>query len=362
MVMSQVPQKHGDGRPHTSYWMRAVSFAGLHRLLRAVADSPDRCMTAGQINELVLQRHVSLTHRNPAPAPTTLYHYRNTLLQLGLLRREGRKLYVNDDDPDVRELSAQPAPSNGNPSLGDGAKDHFAALVLRNDPCRALFFDLFMPSDSSAASLSKFTTEGAPASWARCGLSKPRAAIFENSVTGSTARCASEISIAAVLYGLRYWARDELGLIDEYRQRSDGSVTMFPVTRTALSETHQNSAVMQTVRLLLSLRSSSEWTLLSVHDLIAKCCLARRQPIRVLLRAIDWLTGTWPHHTILIPTSRALATLTAASRQRENLELRSYYKIPNGPYVSHIRIHKEVTASPVEVTDHHVRGTSKIRA
>lgn len=355
-------ESHGHNHPKASYWMRTVSFAGLHRLITAIAGSPNRWMTAGQINELVLQKHVALSHRTSSPAPTTLYHYRNTLIQLALLRKDGRKLCVNDDDPDVSQLLSQAAPPNGNPSLGDDAKDHFAALVLRNKQCQALFFDLFMPSDSGATSLQGFTTEGVPVSWSRCGSSRPKAVVFKNSVTGHSGLCASEVCVTAVLYGLRYWARDELGLIDEYRQRSDGSVVMFPVTRIVSSAGKENAAVLRTVHLLLSLRASSEWTLFPVQDLIFKCCLARRQPISVLRQAIDWLTEMWPLHTSLIPTSRALATLTAASRQRENLELRSYYKIPNGPYVSHIRIHRDVIASSPEVSDHHVRSVSKIRA
>ena len=37
--------------------MRSVSFAGLHRILRAVADSPDG-LTASKINELVLNKRL----------------------------------------------------------------------------------------------------------------------------------------------------------------------------------------------------------------------------------------------------------------------------------------------------------------
>ena len=60
--------------------MRSVSFAGLHRILNAVADAQDG-LTASQINALVLNKGLTLTPSNPRPAPTTLYHYRNTLLR-----------------------------------------------------------------------------------------------------------------------------------------------------------------------------------------------------------------------------------------------------------------------------------------
>ena len=126
-------------RPHpvrqSEYWMRAISFAGLHRILKAVADFPNG-LRASEINKLVQEKDISLTRRSSPPAPTTLYHYRNTLLHLRALKRDGQMLRVNYDDPDVCELLRQPAPANGDKSLCDAAKDLFAALVLKNEQCR----------------------------------------------------------------------------------------------------------------------------------------------------------------------------------------------------------------------------------
>ena len=74
------PRTPNAERPRSSAcWMRAVSFAGLHRLLRAVAERPGG-LRAGEINGLVLDGRVTLTPRESRPKPTTLYHYRNTLL------------------------------------------------------------------------------------------------------------------------------------------------------------------------------------------------------------------------------------------------------------------------------------------
>ena len=61
-------------------------------------------------------------------------------------------LRVNYDDPDVYKCYAAD-PATGDQSLCDTAKDLFAALVLRNEQCRSLFFDLFMPSDASSDSV-----------------------------------------------------------------------------------------------------------------------------------------------------------------------------------------------------------------
>ena len=93
------------------------------RILNAVADAPDG-LTASEINALVLNKglllelvkfrgkrvgvslkagggvpvvlleglgETTLTPSNPRPAPTTLYHYRNTLLRLQALRTSERE-------------------------------------------------------------------------------------------------------------------------------------------------------------------------------------------------------------------------------------------------------------------------------
>ena len=359
--MTQTQRSNKDNPHQNQYWMRAVSFAGLHRILNTVATFPNG-LRAGEINELVRDNGILLTRRSSAPAPTTLYHYRNTLLRLRALKRDGRMLRVNDTDPDVFELLCQPAPANGDQLLSHSARDHFAALVLNNEQCRSLFFDLFMPVDANSSSVSSFRQSGFPVKWTRHSSCRVKEVVFQNDKTGRTAHCTSSVSVSAILYGVRYWARDELRLIDEYCRKSDSSVIMFPVSWPRPSATGIDCPVQQTVRFLLSLRTPDEWTSFSILDLIIRFCEARRQPIRVLFDAIDWLLREWPNHIVLIPTSRALATLTAPSAQRETLVLRRYYRTSNGPYISHIRIHKDIALEPMELTDHHARHSSKIQA
>ena len=359
--MKQSQRSSEDRLQQSEYWMRSISFAGLHRILKAVAGFPNG-LRAGELNELLKINNISLTRRSSPPAPTTLYHYRNTLLHLRALKRYGRMLCVNDDEPNVFKLLTQPAPVNSDQPLSDAARDSFAALVLNNEQCRSLFFDLFMPSGASFGSVASFRQTGVSVRWSREHSSLATEIVFQNDTTGRTARCSSPASVAAILYGLRYWARDELELIDEYCQQTDGSAIMFPVSRPSTSTREIDSAVMQMVRFILSLRATGEWTRFFVFDLIAHCCEARRQPISVLFGAIDWLRQEWPNHTVLIPTSRALATLTAVSPQRQTLELRKYYKTSNSPYISHIRIHKDITVKPMERTDHDARHTSKTQA
>ena len=357
--MKQLQRPSKARLQQSEYWMRSISFAGLHRILKAVAAFPNG-LRAGELNKLVQENSLSLIRRSSSPAPTTLYHYRNTLLHLRALKRDGRMLRVNDDDLNVCKLLRQPASANGNQSLSDSTRDAFAALVLNNEQCRLLFFDLFMPSGVSCDSVTSFRQKGLPVRWSRERSSHATKIVFRNMTTGRIARYSSPVSVASILYGVRYWALKELELIDEYSQGSEGSTIMFPVSRP--SATGIDAAVLQTVRFLLSLRTSSEWTLFSVLDLIICCCETRRQPLSVLFGAINWLLREWPHHTLLIPTSRAIATLMVTSPQREDLELRRYYKTSSSPYISHIRIHKDITVKPMEFTDHDARHSSKTQA
>jgi len=339
--------------------MRAVSFAGLHRMLHAAASAPNRRTTAAGLNELVVQNGLTLTRRPGVPSPTTFYHYRTTLLRLGALSREGRILSPNDQHPRVRALLNHPAPANGG-ELSDTARDGFAALVLDNQDCRTVFFDFFMPGSPAVPSVSVFRREGLPVKWMREGPTKARRVVFRPAGVGRRRAYSLPAQITAVLYGVRYWARDELGLIDEYVGSADGLATMFPVSRPVPDAGADCPPPL--VQGLLAERGSGEWTLFSVSDLVARHCRDGRQRISALLGAIDWLVQNWHHHTVLIPTSRAMATLTATSPMQEDLVLRRYYRRGKGPYISHIRLHAGIIGDRVPSSRHHAGTTKRTEA
>ena len=338
----QAPHAGAEGRPtsgSSDYWMRAVAFAGLHRLLyhiNAVATGP---LTAGEIDRLVRQHNIRLAHRARFPSRTTLYHYRNTLLRLGVLRRDGSFHRINDGHPHVRALLAIPPPSDRARYLRDSAREHFSALVLKNPQCRSLFFDLFSSSPRGSLGVQRFRNSALPVHWVRVS---PTEISITNSTTGRTLRCSSRASIAAIPYGLRYWARDELGLVDEYWCPTTDAALMFPIHRPPSGRAAARSRRQKIVRLLLSWRKDEDWTSFAISSLIARACRERRQPRSLLFQALDWLLVRWPHHTVPIATTRGLATLTASSPQQQALLLRTYYRSANGPYISHIRLHRNI--------------------
>lgn len=358
--MKQPQPMSMESQGPSEYWMRAVSFAGLHRILKAVSDFPSG-LKAGEINTLIQEGRIQITRRG-VPSLTTLYHYRNTLLRLNVLKRDGRRLRANTEDPDVDELLRQPAPDNEEWSLRKNALEPFSRLIMRNEQCKSFFFDMFSPTGASFTSVADFRQNGVLVKWTHRRSSRSTEAVLQNQESGQMIRYTSSVGVISVLQGVRYWARDELKLIDEYCRQSDDSTVMFPLSRTYSSDNEYNNCIVEMARFILSLRTSSEWTLFSIFELIIRCCEARRKAITTLFHAIDLLIDEWPNHIILIPTSQGLATLTANSPQREKLELRRYYKKSNIPYISHIRIHEDVTIKHQEWVSQHEQYFSEIQA
>lgn len=332
------------------YWMRSVSFAKLHWMLCFVAEHPTglraRDINLAAASSGLLRGRVA----GSTPSATRLYHYRATLVRLNALRREGTRLYANDSDPDVRCLVQNPPRDLGNKVLDTAAKDPFAALVLRNADCRLCFFDAFMISDVSPLTVAdfrqhaksvKYTIERSKSSLTITLANKIKR--DRRLVLSSPTERRSPPVVQAIPYGIRYWAHKELDLIDEYCHHSDGSIVMFPLLEPIASASKGlDPRVREIANHILSLRDTDDWTVLAIYDLIARCCEARRRPLRLLYKAIDLLMCRLSRYIVLIPTPRRLAAIGIQSTQREKMELRNYYRYrgERGPYISHLRIHK----------------------
>lgn len=323
------------------FWMQPLAFTGLHRMFRVLADHPEG------LRPLELNRHAVDAGLAPpdgsAPySATTLFHYRNTLREFGLVRKDGKVLLVDEGSPEVPFLLSAAAAAVGAGRLSGPVKDSYARLVLGNRDCADLFFGLFAPHEMDPVFLWHSWETGVPVRWYRDDTSdgKPEV-VLRNTRSGRTLRYDSYRSISAVLYGLRYWARNELGLLDEYGECGGYGTVLFPVAP-ALSASQSDNFVFRELLDHCS-PTTGDWALLSVSDLITQLCQDRRRPIQALDHAIERLAQQWPRHIYLVPTSPALATLTSPNRASDELKLRSYYKTPDGPYVSHIRVHRAVT-------------------
>ena len=321
--------------------MRTVSFAGLHRMLRAIADSR-RGLTAAEVNQLVHDQWLTLTPHRTLPAPTTIFHYRNTLIQLGLIKRSGRFLEPNLEIQPVRSLVNLPPPAKGDETITDAARHHFASVVLTHPHCRTLFFDLFMPNNTTIKSVSDFTNRATPVSWYHTKSHEQRELVFNNVATGRTITDSSSVARPAILYGIRYWARDQLRVIDEYVPGPSNQTLMFPITLPTEQEHACPNPLIETALRILTLETIGDWIYTSISDLIGVFCVTQRKSISTLYRTIDWMISRWPHHVVLIPTSESIATLPVSSSTSRSLFLRKYYRRPGTPYISHIRLHHDI--------------------
>lgn len=317
----------------TGLWMRPLSFAGLHRILRTVAEYPAG-LAASEIDAAIRKRRLYLTQRGSVPKRTTLYHCRNTLLRLQALIRRGKRLVVNEAHPGVGTLLRVGPPSAD--LLEPDAREAFAGLVLANPDCKRHFFDLFLPTAATYGA-EEFRKQGCSVAW-RNQRERGRKCVVIEALDGWPSivlRSPSEVK--SILYGVRYWARDQLMLVDEFYHEGAG-VVMYPILTPG-----DHSSVRQVVEEIVALLSpDTDWTTLSIRDLIVHCCQQARRPLTDLFNAIKWLTNEFPGYVGLIPTSRSMATLTARSIQREDLELRSYFRDAQGRFASHIRVHSHV--------------------
>lgn len=321
--------------------MRPVSFAGLHRILHALAAHTDG-LRPGELDALIRDKRLYLTAKGTLPKRTTLYHCRNTLLRIGAVSRDGDHLIVNHGVREVRALLTQPSPEGA--ELESSACDLFADLVLRNPDCRRHFFDLFMPPNTEYGA-KEFRASGVSVAWLSGG--RPGDTVPREDLSGNPAiMLRSPTALKSILHGVRYWARDELRLIDELFREGDGTV-MY-----ALRDPELGGAVDEVAEQIVGLvDASEEWTRLSMEQLVEECAEWTRRPVKNVFRALRLLIVRHPGGIVLIPTSRSMATITARSQQTETLRLRSYFRDSAGRYISHVRLHrsvKEATGCPTD--------------
>jgi hypothetical protein len=286
----------------------------------------------GELNALLIDRRVIRTRSGGTPAPTTLYHLRRALLKLAILRREGSNLVVNGGSPLVSKLLDVLTLGD---ALSHPERQIFAEIVLHNSDCKLAFFDCFLLRPGTYDRRA-FQTEGVPVIWQSLAENRKRHIKFRHLDGTEAGELHSEVGIQAVLYGIRYWARDELELIDEFFREDIGNL-MYPVSEPgAVPHSRIAHAVLNEIA------RDTEWTVLNVRELLLDHGVRLRVPVKQVLDTIFQIYRQHPDRVALIPTSRSLATFTTASGVREDFELRSYLRDERGRLVSHIRLHRDL--------------------
>jgi len=295
-----------------------------------VAEHPEG-IRAGKLNQEILAKDIYRTERG-SPAKSTLYHCRNTLINLGIVERRKLMLFVASHDPIVKRVLDAPLPEQD--SLSPHAREAFAELVLRNLDCFQHFFRLFV-SDDTPIGLERFRANAKPVEWVQAADGHTTRTIQLRSLArAQTALLDSPVAIRSILYGVRYWARDDLQIIDEFFETGRGSV-MYAV-RTGASIQDADALMLQVLDVP---GDPGDWTTVSVNALLRLFCEHKGYQVGTLFGAIRTMIATYPSHIALIPTIPNFAAISATSHNREVFELRGYFTDAHGRLISHIRFH-----------------------
>ncbi|WP_456413156.1 hypothetical protein [Thiolapillus sp.] len=323
-------------------WMRgSVSFVALRELLVYIAQHPEG-VRPKEMETWAREKAQLRTRSGKVISKTTVYHYRNTLRHLGILAVVNGRYQVAREKPFVQDLLGAFQP--GAPALTLREKESFAQFVVQNRDCRHYFFDLFMPSATTDYKLNTFLVEAQPVVWRRLESGGNRfEELYNIQQTNKRRRISSEDERQALLYGVRYWARNELGFIEEIFIEGTGGL-MFPVyTGGRIPDPHILKA------LLSSISPDEEWTYFSLRKTATEWGPKFRVSLNRLYGTLRWVYQQAPQYVVFIPTSESFATITASSPQTETYQLRGYFQDMNGRYISHMRVHrklKEVLSCP----------------
>lgn len=310
--------------------MRAASFVALRDLVGLVAEHPQG-LRAKDVERLAQQKQGLQNREGRIPARTTFYHYRNILLHLGILICQQQRYLLNRSNPTVHSLVK--VLSSGSSALSFDERLLFSQLVVANEDCRHHFFDLFMPGQDSYG-LDEFISNGQRVAWQRCSSPDGRPVRLYNVDTETVERWLhTEDEFQAILYGVRYWVRNELGFLDELFIEDRGGV-MFPVKPAGPVPDPKIVTA-----LLDSISGTEEWTTLSIRELAYAWGPRYHTPLERIFRTLLTIYRQYPEYMVLIPTAEAFATITATSPSAENYQLRSYLQDFEGRYISHFRIH-----------------------
>ncbi len=321
----------------------------LRNLIQLTANYPLGITAQAMADEAKAAKTIQL-RKNSIPAPTTIYHYRNTLLHLGVFRKTKNIVQINTADPLVANLVNNLGNDN---ELSSIEKTLFGELIVNQKDCKAVFTDLFYHNkENRDYSLYDWLLSAQPLVWKDISthenqkhhlnnkrgkrLNKDRRILLSSLDKSTIAQLSTPNHIQAFLYGIRYWFRDELVLIDEMSREDTGSI-MFPILPPG---TVPEKEILE--KFIESLTFSNEWARKSLRDLSQNICIELKISIQRFHNFIRELQKRRPGYIVFIPTSRSFATVTASSETRELYELRSYLQDSQGIYISHIRVHERI--------------------
>lgn len=317
-------------------WMRWIDFSKLRNMFVLVAEH-DGALRAKDIHNLGVQQRVLVTQKGTPFTITTTYHYRKTLEHLDLVYISNGRYFVNRDNSVVVAILSI-AKKGG--QLSESERQYFATLVVQNRACYEHFIKVFLPEGSVPLDVKQFVNLGSAVRvLTGMDVSAPRGTealvSLQNLTTGIRLESRGENAVQAILWGLRLWAVDQLGFLDEILSTETG-YTLYPVN------IKKSGDPETTARMLVKLISSSdEWTTLRVPDFILLASQKYKLSAGMTKDGLSWLYRRFPNLVAAIASSEQFIVTRAHSAQRRAL-LNSYIQLPTGEYVSHFQVHKSI--------------------
>ncbi len=320
-------------------WMRWVNFQALRDMLLIVAASSEG-LRANELIRRTAEAGILLGRGGQQLRASTHYHHRNALEHLGLMKRVDHRYSV---DTNLKETLSLIGDKNIGQLLTESDKEAFASVVLRNQDCRKVFFNHFLPPDSVCRGTGDLVRFGHPI---EMRITKEQTILNGKTTQSRQVRIrgkgASEWvvipgtpAVQAIHYGLRVWGVGQLGFLDEL-YHSNGIYTIYPIH---LARTDDDAQLV--TMMVQDLLFDDDWTVVRVQDFALRIGIQHHAPFRQPIDILNvWMNK---HRDIIapIPTNERFITAGLSKTERE-LALKGFLRESTGTYVSHLRIHRSL--------------------
>ena len=141
-------------------------------------------------------------------------------------------------------------------------------------------------------------------------------------------------AVQAIHYGLRSWCTDQLGFLDSiFRLGAGYTIYPKPITK-RLSKSELSS------RMLKALHFEGEWTTIRVGDFALSVGIEQQVPVDQIKSILSNWLDRHPGLVAEMPTNERLITAGLTKHQKD-AALRGFLRRDRGPFISHLRIHRE---------------------
>lgn len=314
------------------YWMRYVAFSKLRDLLVLIADSPGQ-LRPRELDRVAIQENIFVSQDCRAFGPSTCYHYRRAIEKLGMVGKPDGKYLPLLETKEMNRLNS----NSGFSELSVGVKYVFGNRIVTNSDCFEVFWGLFT-GQNKPTTLRQFVEMGSPISMnidPSLTIGEAERTLYFRRV-GDNKKSATRTgynAIQAIHYGMRDWAVNQLGFLDNFYRGPEGYV-LFPVKIEADPE---DNVVARTLIEYLSF--DGDWAKPHVTDLLFSVAAQLKIPmdsVRSVL--LDWIK-TYPEFIAPVPISER-TILSGWDKGIHPFVLKGFLTLENGKHISHLSIHR----------------------